>query len=255
MPLPALRSRFADGFVLSAWSSLTDPAVHAALLGAPFDAVLFDMQHGLHDTASIAAGVAVAGRFGKPAIVRVPVEDRAMAARALDFGASAVVMPMIETAQDAARFVSVVKYPPGGLRSFGPARALGVHGYASYDDYTAVANTETLAFAMIETRAALDNLDAIAAVEGLDGFFVGPSDLSIALSAQGRRDPESPECVEAIKEILAIARSAGRIAGIYAAGLNDARAYRDLGFGLVCVASDVGILAAAAADLAGAIRA
>lgn len=255
MPLPSFRARLNEGLVLSAWSSLTDPAVHAALLQAPFDAVLFDMQHGLHDIASIASGIAVASRFGKPAIVRVPIEDRANASRALDLGASAVVMPMIETVEDAARFVSVVKYPPAGLRSFGPARALGMHGLASYEDYTSVANNETLCFAMIETRAALGNLEAIAAVEGLDGFFVGPSDLSIALSSDGRRDPGSPECREAIRHVLDVARKTGKLAGIYAGAAEEGLVYRDIGYRLVCVASDVGLLASAAGALAAAMRA
>lgn len=255
MSLPVFRERLTEGFVLSGWSSATDPSVHAALLQAPIDAVLFDMQHGLHDTASIASGIAVAARFGKPAVVRVPIEDRGMASRALDLGASGVVMPMIETVEQAAAFVSAVKYSPIGLRSFGPARAVSLHTDNDYNAYTAVADRETLAFAMIETRSAIDNLEKIARLDGLDGLFVGPSDLSIALSGNGRRNPQGAECQEAIATILAVARSAGKHAGIYAATVEEGIVYRDMGYAFVAVASDLGLLAGAANALARAMKA
>ncbi|GGD91042.1 2,4-dihydroxyhept-2-ene-1,7-dioic acid aldolase [Aureimonas endophytica] len=253
MPLPALRERLAETLTLSAWSSLADPLVHEALLRSPFAAILLDMQHGLHDTASVAAGVAAAARLGKPAIVRVPIEDRAMAARALDLGASGVVMPMIETPAEAAAFVAAVKYSPEGLRSFGPSRAVDLHGYAGPDDYMAVANRETLAFAMIETRAALDDLGAILAVPGLDGVFVGPSDLSIALSPEGRRDVGGSATRAAIARILEAANAAGKLAGIYAASAEEARLYVEIGFRYVCVASDIALLRTGAAELVAAV--
>lgn len=255
MPLPAFRQALADGVVVSGWSSLVDPVVHEALLRAPFDAITLDMQHGLHDARSVWQAVAVAATLGKPAIVRVPVDDLAMVSRALDFGASAVIMPMIEGADDVRRFVSVAKYPPLGLRSYGPARALDALGYGSPADYAAAANRETLSFAMIETRAALADLDAIVAIEGLDGVFVGPSDLSIALSGDGTRNPESPDCVAAIRRVSDVAIRSGKVAAIYAAGVDEARRYRDLGYGLVCVASDIGLLKAAAVEAARAVKA
>ncbi len=254
MPLPDLRARLANGPVLSAWSALVDPVVHEAMVRSSFDAITFDMQHGLHDTASVAAGLSVAAMLGKPAIVRVPIEARATVSRVLDFGASGVILPMIETAADARRLASVAKYPPLGLRSYGPTRAVDAHGYATAADYTRAANAETLAFAMIETRAALDDLETIAAVDGLDGFFVGPSDLSIALSADGTRDVNSSECEAAIRRVLTVARTAKKFTGIYAVGVADARAYRDLGFDLVAVSSDVNLLKLAAADLVAQIK-
>ncbi|KAB0680886.1 HpcH/HpaI aldolase family protein [Aureimonas leprariae] len=254
MPLPSLRDALGSGLVVSGWSSLIDPLVHEALLRAPFDAIMLDMQHGLHDLKSVSQAVAVAGALGKPAIVRVPVDDRATVSRALDLGASAVIMPMIETVEDARRFVSVAKYPPLGLRSYGPARALDVHGYDSPADYAASANRETLSFAMIETRAALDDLEAILAIDGLDGVFVGPSDLSIALAGDGTRNPESAECVAAIERVAKVAELAGKIAAIYAASVGEARRYRDFGYRLVCVSSDIAMLKAAAVDIAKAVR-
>lgn len=254
MALPAFRELLSKGSVISAWSGLKDPEVHEALLRSPFDALTFDMQHGSHDVASVAGGIALAALLGKPAIVRLPIDDRANAARFLDLGASAVIMPMIETVADAARFVDAVRYPPGGSRSFGPTRAVQLHGYGHAVDYTAAAGTGTLGFAMIETAAALDNLGGILAIEGLDGVFVGPSDLSIALSGDGTWDPTGPVADAAIQKIAAATRDAGKIAAIYAASADEARRYRSYGYVFLCVGSDGGIVKAGAAALAEAAR-
>ncbi|MBC8129230.1 MAG: hydroxyacid aldolase [Rhizobiaceae bacterium] len=251
MALPALRAMVGEGgFVLSAWSGLTDPDVHEALARAPFGAVCFDVQHGLHDVASVRAGIARTVQLGKPALVRLSIEDRANAARFLDLGASAVIMPMIEGVADAKAFVDAVKYPPLGARSFGPSRAAELHGYRGVLDYTEVANAETLALAMIETATALDNLGDILAIEGLDGVFVGPSDLSIALSGTCTWSPEGTVAVDAIRRIVDTAHAAGKIAAIYAASAAEARRYRDVGYRLVCVSSDLGMLKAGAAAVA-----
>ena len=256
MALPGLRALLGEGgFVLSAWSSLADAHVHEAMLRAPFDALTFDVQHGLHDLRSVEAGITRATLLGKPSLVRLPIEDRAGAARMLDLGASAVIMPMIESVEDALRFVEAVKYAPLGSRSFGPTRAVDLHGYAGATAYTAVANRETLALAMIETAGAMDNLEAILGIEGLDGVFVGPSDLSIALSGTGTWDPQGSTADAAIRRIAEAALSAGKIAAIYAAGVDEARRYRAHGYALVCVGSDIGIFKAAAAALATAVKA
>lgn len=255
MAFPRLRETMEAGdLVLSAWSGLTDPMVHEALARSPFDAVTFDMQHGLHDLASVREGIARVALLGKPAIVRLALEDRANAARFLDFGASAVVMPMIEGADDARAFVEAVKYPPLGLRSFGPGRAAELHGYASAVDYTAAANAGTLAFAMIETRAAMDNLGAILSLDGLDGVFVGPSDLSIALSGTGTLDTGSEAAVFAIQAIAEAAQARGKLAAIYAVTPDEARLYASFGYRLVCIASDLGFLKAGAFAVEEAVR-
>ena len=262
MALPPLRTALGEGsFVLSAWSSLTDPLVHEALLRAPFDALCLDMQHGMHDVASVSEAIAKAGLLGKPSLVRLPIEDRANAARFLDFGASAVILPMIESVDDARRFVDAVKYAPLGNRSFGPTRAVELHNYsnaAGYGDrsaYTAEANRETLAFAMIETAAAVDNLDGILALEGLDGVFVGPSDLSIALSPTGTWDPNGAVADAAIQKIAKGAKAAGKFAGIYCIGADEARRFRGYGYSLATISNDINMLKSAAAALVAAVRA
>ncbi|NDV85169.1 hypothetical protein GTW51_00465 [Aurantimonas aggregata] len=255
MALFDLRGALTEGpGVLSAWLGLTDPVVQEAFLRAGFDAVTFDMQHGLQDTASLRDGIALAVHLGRPALVRLPVEDRALAARALDFGASAVIMPMIETVEDARAFVAVAKYPPLGQRSYGPTRAAELHGYTDRADYVGDARNQTMAFAMIETGRALASLEEIMAINGLDGVFVGPSDLSIALSGNGTLDPRGDANEAAIRQVAASAVAHGKIAGIYAATPDDAKRYRALGYRLICVGSDSGVIIAGARDLADASR-
>ena len=255
MALFDLRDALSEGrCVLSAWLGLTDPVVQEIFLRAGFDAVTFDTQHGLLDTGSLRDGIALAVHLGKPALVRLPVEDRALAARALDFGASAVIMPMIETVDDARAFVAVAKYPPLGQRSFGPTRAAELHGYGDRADYVGDARSRTLAFAMIETARAVSSLEEILAIEGLDGVFVGPSDLSIALSGDGTLDPRGETCEAAIRRIVAAAHTHGKIAGIYAGTPDDVKRYRALGYRLICVGSDSGVIANGARSLAAASR-
>ncbi|KQT53236.1 hypothetical protein ASG43_18615 [Aureimonas sp. Leaf454] len=256
MALSTLRDHLADdGFVLSSWCGLRDPAVHEALIRSSFDAITFDMQHGVQDVASLELGIGRAAMLGKPALVRLALEDRANAARSLDFGASGVVMPMIGSAEEARIFAEAVKYAPLGSRSYGPTRAVEVHGLAGGRDYMRTANRDTLALAMIETRSAVDALDEILDVEAIDGVFVGPSDLSIALSGRGELDPYSEANSAAIRRIAEAARRRGKLAAIYALNAEDARRYRSDGYRLVCVASDVGLLKSAAAALVEAVRA
>ena len=242
------------GFVLSSWTHLPEPLVAETFLRAGFDAITLDAQHGLHDENSLQLGIERAALLGRPSIVRLPVDGRALASRVLDFGASGVIMPMIETADDARALVSVAKYPPLGLRSYGPARAGQLHGYASGSDYVKDTRGGVVALAMIETARAVAELDAILAVEGLDGVFVGPSDLSIALSGNGTLNVRGEQAQEAIADIAKRTLAAGKIPGIYALSPEDTQQYRGLGYRYVCVGSDHGVLAAGAAELARAAR-
>ncbi|MAY28301.1 MAG: 2,4-dihydroxyhept-2-ene-1,7-dioic acid aldolase [Aurantimonas sp.] len=251
MALPKLRSRLGEGgFVLSCWLGMPEPLVHEAFLRADFDVATFDVQHGLFDVGSLRVAIERAVLLDKPALVRLPIEDRSLGARCLDFGATGLIMPMIETAEDARAFVAAVKYPPVGLRSYGPTRAAQLHAYGNRGGYVPEARTETLAFAMIETAAALDNLPEILAIEGLDGIFVGPSDLSIALSGDGTLDPGSEKTEATIRDLAASAAAAGKIAAIYAMTAEDAKRYRGYGYRMACVGSDFGVLSAGASALA-----
>lgn len=225
--------------VLSAWAGLGDPVVHETLLEA-FDVLTLDVQHGLQGIEEIREGCARAVGKGKPALVRVPVGDLAMAGRVLDFGASGVILPMVNRAAEASHFARSLLYPPKGTRSFGPARALSLFGGIAAERYIADANDSVISLAMIETAGAYGEIDAILAVPELGGVFVGPSDLSLALG--GRLDPNGAATDEAAYAICRKAKAAAKISAVYAANASDARRYRAMGYDVICVASDVSLL-------------
>ena len=145
--------------------------------------------------------------------MRVPLGAFAIASRALDFGAEGIIAPMINTVADAKAFVSATKFPPLGERSWGPTRAMTLAGIADPKQYLNEANAATVTLAMIETKTAMANLDAIAAVPGIDVLFVGPSDLSIGLTDGKELDPHSDTVEAALDKIVAACRKAGKIAG------------------------------------------
>ncbi|MCI5075441.1 aldolase/citrate lyase family protein [Oricola sp.] len=229
--------------VLTVWSSIPDLGLVEQLAEGPFDSVTLDMQHGGHHVESIQNGLVPVIKAGKAAVVRVPLGDFGMASRALDFGADAVIAPMINTIEDAAAFRDAMKYPPVGCRSWGPTRALKLRGVAGGTDYLRSADRRTLAFAMIETKEALAIAEDIAAMDGIDGLFVGPSDFSIAWSGGESVDPGLDDMQEAVARIADIARAAGKHAGIFAAAPAMVPRFVEMGFGFISVAMDFTVVA------------
>lgn len=236
-----LRARIASGAVL-AWSELPDPLVVGILARSGADVVLLDQQHGAHDTRSCIDAMAEARLAACPVLVRIKVGDMAEAAKMLDFGAAGVVAPMIDGPEQAAALVQQVKYPPLGLRSYGPMRAATLSGEET-QAYLARANQDTLAIAMIETVAAVDALDDILAVPGLDGILAGPADLSLSM---GRFDPEGPETSATLERIAVRTREAGKVAIAFASTPERARVLRAMGFQMVAAGSDASMLRVAA---------
>jgi 4-hydroxy-2-oxoheptanedioate aldolase len=230
-----LRSR---GSCLTAWLASPEPLIAESAARAGFDCVTLDMQHGLHDPGSIMRGIGAIALGGVPAIVRIPVGDFAMASRALDMGASAIIAPMINSAEDARAFAAATKYQPLGERSWGPVRAMQLAGATDGAAFLRDTNAETLTFAMIETRAALAALDDILAVPGIDAVFIGPSDLSIALSDGADVNPMRPDNQAAAADVLARARKAGKLVGIFAITGEQGRLYRSLGYDFIALGTD-----------------
>lgn len=227
---PSLAARLrADETVITAWSTLAVPVLAELLGRAGYGAVTLDMQHGAHDLASVREGIAAARLGGAHAVVRPPVDDFATVSRALDLGAEAVIMPMVNTIEDALALVGASKFPPAGVRSWGPHRAAMLQGLTPAE-YLASANTETVAFAMIETPAALEALDEMLAVDGLDGVFIGPADLSLTLSEGRELAPSSAKVQTIAAEVARRARAAGKVAGIFCNNAADARSAREMGF-------------------------
>src|SRR5262249_14039391 len=168
--------------VFSGWCGLPYPLVAETLARDGFAAVAIESQHGLWDVNGILAGIAAIRQGGAAPLVRVPFGDFALVSRVLDFCAEGIIAPMINTPADARAFAGAAKFPPIGERSWGPHRATTLAGLTDQSIYLREANDHIITLAMIETRTALQNFDAIIATPGIDGFFLGPSDLSIALS-------------------------------------------------------------------------
>jgi len=228
--------------VYAGWCSLASPIVAETVARDGFSAVVLDIQHGLWDAASIIAAIGALHHAGATPVVRVPLNDFAFVSRALDFGAEAIIAPMINTATDAGQFAAVAKFPPLGERSWGPQRAMTLQGKTATVDYLREANDGTLTLAMIETPTALAQVDSIAATPGIDALFVGPYDLSTALSGGQAQDVAAPEVERAIDQICTAAIAAGKIPGIYCSNAERARALAKRGFRFVTVGSDLGYL-------------
>lgn len=184
------------------------------LARAGYEAVALDMQHGMFDFDAAVESLALIALGGAHRIVRIPVDDNALAGRLADMGADCIIAPMINSKSEAERFARAIKYPPMGERSWSPYRAAMLSGQNS-DDYLKNANAQTLALAMIETRDAVDALDDILSVPELDGIFVGPSDLSLSLSGGTALDPNGNETARACAGIAAKTLAAGKLAGIF----------------------------------------
>jgi 4-hydroxy-2-oxoheptanedioate aldolase len=235
--------------ILTSWNAIPEPMVVEAVARAGFDAVVLDMQHGLFGPEGVARAIGGAAHAGKPVVVRVPVDDFAMASRALDMGAEAIIAPMVNSVGAAISLVEHTKYPPVGGRSWGATRAITVLGAKDGRSYLASANATCLAFAMIETPAALAELEAIASVPGIDGLFVGPWDLSVTLSAGAKLDPTLPEVDEVLRRVAAAAAAAGKFTATIAPDARRAREVIAMGYRMVALSTDSGYIASGAARL------
>ena len=233
--------------VYSGWCGLAVPLITEVIAREGFSAVTIDMQHGLWDITQTAGAIASIRHGGAAPVVRVPLGDFATASRALDFGAEGIISPMINTAADARAFVSATKFPPVGERSWGPHRATMLAELADQKVYLNEGNEIAFTLAMIETRAALDNVAAIAATPGIDGLFLGPSDLSIALSNGATIDPLSGDVDRELGRITEAAHKAGKVMGAYCHTAERAVALAKRGVRFLAVGSDLGFLRAGTA--------
>ncbi len=255
MSLPALAGRLSNGeTIYGGWVTMPEPLIAETIARSGFDCVIFDLQHGLLDTGAVMRGIGAVARIGKPAVVRVAPGDGAAAGHVLDMGAEAVIAPMVNSVEEARQLAAATKYPPLGERSWGPLRAMALAGIERSQDYLASANRTNVTFAMIETHEALDARDAILAVDGIDGVFVGPFDLSVSLTGGRLLAPDNAAIDEPIAQIAASAAAAGKIAGIYAATAERARTFGAFGYRFIALASDEACLMLGAADLLGAVR-
>ncbi len=228
--------------VFCGWCSLPYPIVAETIGREGFPVVALESQHGLWDMGAMLTGVAAVRQSGAAPLVRVPVGDFVMVSRVLDYGAEGVIAPMINTAADARAFVAAAKYPPLGERSWGPHRVTTLAGIADQSIYLREANDNVVTLAMIETTAALANLEAILATPGIDGVFVGPADLSIALTGGKSLDPVSKEVDREIDRIIGAAQKAGKTSGVFCHSPERAVALAKRGARFLAVMSDLVLL-------------
>jgi len=235
---------------LTAWCSVGNPYSAETLGHAGFDAVVVDLQHGMIFLEQAMPMLAAISATPAMPLVRISENQFFEANKMLDAGAYGIICPMIDDVESAERFVAACRYPPAGRRSFGPTRGL-LYGGPDYFDH---ANDEILTLGMIETPQGMANLDAIAAVDGLDGVFVGPSDLSLALGAPPAPDWTRDPLAGAIDRILAAARKHDKMAGIFCGSIEFAKAMQDKGFDLINISNDAMMLRATGAGFVKALR-
>jgi len=251
----SLKSRLAAGEILcTAWSGVPDALAVEIVAKQGFDAVTLDMQHGGHNEDSVLRSIPSVLLAGKPALVRIPVGRFDMVSRALDFGAEAVIAPMVNSAEDARLFAAAAKYPPLGERSWGPTYAFPRHGKGDHPQWLAESNGRTMTFAMIETRAALDALDAILDTPGIDGIFVGPSDFSIAWSNGAMVSSTLESMMEAVAAIAERTRKAGKYAATYVIEPAIAGRLTGMGYQLLAMGSEHALITLGARTLLAGVK-
>ena len=237
----------AGEIIFSGWCSLPYPIVAETVGREGFPAVTLEGQHGLWDVSSLLTGIAAVRQGGSAPIVRVPVGDFALVSRALDFGAEGIIAPDDQYGGRRAGFRRCGEISAGRRAKLGPHRATALAGLADQTVYLREANDHVVTLAMIETRTALENLEAILDTPGIDGLFLGPSDLSIALSGGKSLDPLSAEVEREIDRMVKAADAAGKIPGVFCHTAERAAALARRGVRFLAVSSDIGMLRAGAA--------
>ncbi len=234
---------------IGCWLSLGNAHTAESLARLGFDWVCVDLQHGLLDYQDLKYMLPAISTAEATPLVRVPWNEPYEIMKALDAGAYGVIVPMVNSRAEAAQAVAACRYPPDGNRSFGPIRAAlyGGRGYARE------ANGQLACIAMIETVDGINNLTEILTTPGLDGVYIGPSDLALALGLPPTGDNEDPRHAETVQAILDACRKHGVAAGIHTSSLEFSQRYLKAGFNFVTLGADAGfLLRAAAQDLAAA---
>jgi 4-hydroxy-2-oxoheptanedioate aldolase len=236
----AVRSRWAAGEpALMAWLLLDTAAAATTVAAAGVDAVSIDVPHGAASIHRLADILTAVDATSATPFVRVSWNDPAEIMRVLDLGARGAICPMISTRQQAEAFVAACRYPPDGIRSYGPVRA----AFGAGRIHTSTADEAVMPFAMIETAEGLANVDEIAAAPGLTGLFVGPTDLSLDLHIEALADFENEQLLDALDRVLDACEHHDLVPGIHAPVPDDAAAAMiERGYRLVSFAVDTDVL-------------
>ncbi len=239
---PDLKSQLRSGeLLLGTMITLPSPDVTEIMALAGFDWLFIDGEHGPFNAANLGQILRAASDY-TACLVRVPAIDELPVKQALDLGAAGIIVPKVNTADEAAQIVDWCRYPPHGSRGIGLARAHGFGHHSS--EYMAAANSDLLVIVQAEHRDAVENIESIVAVDGIDGVFVGPHDLSASFGKTGQVD--HPEVVAAIDRVVSVCQSRQMPLGFFGMTAQHVQPWIDRGINLICVGVDAALLAASA---------
>ena len=243
-PVNEFKKRLKAGETLmGCWLSGASPVMTEVLTTCGFDWLLIDGEHSPNTITTMTEQMRIIGPSGVPALARIPFGDTWQVKMVLDTGCQTVLIPMIESVEHAEEMVQAMKYPPEGVRGVG-AYAARASGYGGTPEYLQTANDQTCLLLQIENKAGLECLDDVLKLDGVDGVFIGPSDLSANLGYLGQ--PEHPEVQKVIDESLAKIMAAGKAAGVLTMNLDLVKKYSDMGVGFIAAAMDIPMLATTA---------
>jgi len=243
----AFKHALAEGKLqIGLWSSLCNSIAAEIVSDSGFDWLLLDTEHSPNEIPDLMQQLQAVQRGTATPIVRPAWNDAVLAKRCLDIGAQSLLFPYVQNADEARSAVTSTRYPPHGIR--GVASASRASRYGRVPGYLSKANDEICVLVQVETREALKELEAIAKVDGVDGVFIGPSDLAASLGHIG--NPAHPDVQAAIKDAVTRLKAAGKPAGILTGNEDEARRYIEWGYLFVAVGSDIGLLAKNADTLA-----
>lgn len=231
-----------DEITYGLWNAIADTYVAEICAGAGYDWVVIDAEHGPFDERTILLQLqAMAAYTQTQVLVRPPSADTVFLKKMLDFGVQSFVIPIIETREQAEQMVRAVRYPPEGIRGVAPTMGRASR-WGSIENYAQKANEEICLILQIESRQGIENLEEISQVAGVDGLFIGPSDLAASYGYLG--DTDHPEIEQIIEESLSTIRKCGKTAGILALKEQEVQAYQEQGANFIGIGVDMLMLAA-----------
>ncbi|MHB8528718.1 MAG: aldolase/citrate lyase family protein [Caulobacteraceae bacterium] len=243
-----LKQALAEGRAqIGLWQALANPYTAEICAGAGFDWLLFDGEHAPNTLPTLIAQLQAVAPYPVEPVARVPIGDPVILKQYLDIGFRSLLIPMVDSGEQAERILAATRFPPRGVRGVASSTSRASR-FGAEADYLQKAHEDVCLIAQIETRAAVDEIEAIAAVDGVDALFIGPSDLSASLGHLG--DPGHPEVRSAIAGAIGRIAAAGKPAGIFARDIEDARTWLAAGVLFVSVGTDVGLLSRGARVLA-----
>lgn len=239
MPVNTFKQRLSAEQQIGLWVGLADPYCAELAANAGFDWLLLDGEHAPNDLRGLLGQLQAVAPYASQPVIRPPIGDAVVIKQLLDIGAQTLLVPMVESAEQAENLVAAMHYPPKGIRGVGAALARASR-WNNIATYLAEADEQMCLLVQVESLKGLEHLDAIAAVEGVDGVFIGPADLSAAMGHRG--NPGHPDVQAAIEDAIARIRKAGKAAGILSADEKLARRYLELGCAFVAVGVDTSLL-------------